>query len=346
MSDTNKLFSFELAPWDIPSPIKHSQIQAKPSEQQTSNISTINTIVHGLLDRKRRKLASGVAVHNLVSTQPNITGISTTVKANTSTTSTTTIDTNIVDVIPHTMTQSTQTQCTMAAQSSSAVETSVINTADIQCVSKSISGKYIVIAITDAIPSRKQINKGKGRPSKQVHHRRNDSLSCMIDFICANKSIPVYTNTNTDSWSNLIAEKNQLKRSQRDILKLVHNVLDKVSNGSINELLWSFLSLKCNLDIKRYIYSRLVEQDDSQLKQMLGNMGKCAMKTVDHCKYEWAMPVVPVFRSWDEAKLKGFGIGERAWNRAWRLFETTRDVTATIEKGYKVSSIAITSILL
>ena len=208
---------------------------------------------------------------------------------------------------------------------------------DIRSVSKTTSNRYIIIAISDTIPSTKQQTTTRGRPRKKHHDRRNDSLYDMITLICENKGIPVYEHNPSIKWDEMMNQDNQLRRSQRDILKLVHQLLHKLSNGNIEQSLWSHLLLQSNAQIKNYIYDQFFVQEESQLNKLLVNMSKCVQNTVDHCKYEWAMPVVATISSYNKAKSQGFDIGKYTWNRAWRWFSSTKDVTATIEKGYKVS---------
>ena len=159
---------------------------------------------------------------------------------------------------------------------------------EIQCISKSTSGKYIVVALTDGIPTNNMSNKGRHRHHKQIHHRRNDSLTKLIGFICNNKNVSLYDDSRT-SWGDLMNDSNTLKHSQRDILKLARMFLDKLANGNTEQLLWPLLSLQCNLGIKSYLYNQFVNQDQSQLHRLLANISRCANDTVDHERYEWAM---------------------------------------------------------
>ena len=83
----------------------------------------------------------------------------------------------------------------------------------------------------------------------------------MITLICENKGIPVYEYNPSIKCDEMM----KLRLSQRDILKLVHQLLHKLSNGNIEQLLWSYLLLQSNLQIKNYIYDQFFVQDESQL---------------------------------------------------------------------------------
>ena len=97
-------------------------------------------------------------------------------------------------------------------------------------------------------------------------------------------------------------------------------MVDKLSNGNVEQPLWSFLLLEYNSDTKNYIYNQLVKPDESQLNKLLENVRKCVNNTVAHNRYEWAMAVVATMRGRKQVQVKGFNLGKKAWDRAWRLY--------------------------
>ena len=48
---------------------------------------------------------------------------------------------------------------------------------------------------------------------------------------------------------------------------------------------------------------------------------ECARDTKKHHRYEWCMPLVPVFSSWQVAQIYSLTIGSRAWSRASKFFK-------------------------
>ena len=324
---TNRL----LVSTELPSIFKPNTIQLVSKQSQhhqgAKDLKLLQSIIHGELDSKRRKISKKVAVSGYIPSQATHTGTLYVHNESSSITNTfapgvtrTAITTANNHSQISTKSISTQTPSTINAQTAVAATNSAITMKEIHCISQSTSGKYIVIALTDGIPN--VVSKSRHRHNKRIHHRRNDSLANLIGFICNNKNLCMY-NDNMKSWNEVMCDKNELKRSQRDILKLTRIFLDKLSNGNTEQLLWSLLSLQCNLDVKNYICDQFAKQDQSQLTQLLSNISKCANNTVDHEKYEWAMPVLATFDSHAKAQQKGFKIGKKAWDRAWRLYSTT-----------------------
>ena len=62
--------------------------------------------------------------------------------------------------------------------------------------------------------------------------QRNDSLANLID----NKNVRLYDDS-TASCNDLMSDTSELKRSQRDILKLARMFLNKLYNGNTEQLL-------------------------------------------------------------------------------------------------------------
>ena len=321
---SSNIFSMELSPealkpLQLPQYITNKQSTA--SNQLNPGNYSSNTIIHGNYDCKRQRCLTGKAVIPTYQLQL--------IAANNHSTNTIpTINNSVVRKDHHQPTMSITQAPTTTSRTAS-----VFKTKDIKCVSKTKAGKYILIAVVDSIPSP---GRTAGRPSK-IHHKRNDSFADLVKFICKHKSISLYDG-NHKSWQEHANDSNKkLLQSQRDILNLTTTVLSTLSNGNIGQLLWSFINSRKHIAVKQHIQHQIEMQQQTPMRKLLGNISRCVDDTVDHAKYEWCMPLVATFSSYDEANKCGLDIGSRPWRRASKLFAQTGDVTATTTKGHKVS---------
>ena len=325
------MFSLELAPQELismkPSNVfKSFQSQTMQVDLNHQSTSYHSSIVHGPSDRKRSKHNSGKAI--IPSASSN----------STTQTKVTNYETPVTIPIPITTHQTSHgTRVynnnyneTVNTQSIKSVSNSGRLFSNIKCISKTPNNTYIIISVHESFP--KDTSKRCGRKRK-LHHKRNDRLTNLIDFIIKSKSIDMY-DSSSSKWRDM--HKNQkLSESQRDLLECLDGILHKFSNDDIAGLLTSYLNLQKNNHIRTEIQSQFQSQQRQQLQQILSNLSQCANSKSYHNKYEILMPVVPVL-DYTEAKSNGFEVGYRCWTRASKLFKQTNDVTAKTSRRTKV----------
>ena len=218
------MFSMELAPWNyIPyQPTKSTNINATQS--------TLYEISHGPLDVKRAKHNSGKPMIPS-SMESNTLTITTAQTATTQqilpiTTNATATTKDVQVSSPEIEAYAIRTQLPQGANSHVNSTNNLPNKAstshtplrNIKHVTKTSNSKYIVISMFDTIPKDTSIRRGR---KCSIHHRRNDKLSTMIDFILTNKDIDMFDSAGSN-WTNTM-HSNKLNKSHRDLL----NCLDK-----------------------------------------------------------------------------------------------------------------------
>ena len=328
---TQSIFSLELAPWELP-PLKpllsdeSYQYQTQLSSPHHKAQATSSPIIHGPCDAKRTKHNSGKAII------PSTAQVSQCITGSTGTTTTEQAVLLSIGQSTHSVHQSSFHNHSRIKHTSTKPVSNPQR--KIKHVPKTPNNEYIVISVSCSIPT--DNSTGRGRKCK-IHHRRNDKLCKLIDFLIDNKNIDMFGNSNT-RWRDKMYVRNgkkELCESQRDLLKCLDGILNKFSNNDVAGILTSYLTLQKNKDIRSQLQSELQAPEQQQLPNLLSNLSECANDTVHHNKYKLVMPIVPVL-SYKTAKANGFHVGYRCWKRANKLYKQSNDVTIKIKRHSKV----------
>ena len=100
-------------------------------------------------------------------------------------------------------------------------------------------------------------------------------------------------------------------------------------------VLVSYLNLQSNKSLRNKIAESLSDTNPSQVKLLMDNISECVNNTVHYNKYQWIMPIVPLY-SYQEARSNGLAVGREVWKRSVKLYKETNDVTARTTRNSKV----------